>query len=474
MGNYIQVLSAKQKALQINLDSTMYGAFAEIGAGQEVARHFFQAGGAAHTIAKTISAYDMAMSDAIYGKEESGRYVSEGRLTKMLQREFSILLTRLEGTRAANTRYFAFANTVATRSHASPGYGVMGLRFQHQAGGPHSDVILHVRMLDNQATNQQESLGIIGVNLIYGCFFLLDDLDVFIQSLLDNLSVERMNIEMIKVTGPAFQGRDSRLLNFALIKRNFSPGVIFDEKGQVLRPGDALYNKNVLVLRGSFRPPTLLNLDMLEKGQLSFKRDLPEAEQQHLLALCEISMHELLERGEVDDSDFLARVDLLAALGQKVLISNHETLWSLNNYLEPMCKKKMAYVLSVYSVEAFLDVDKHLGHPQGPLAAIGQTLGQKGRIYVYPIKDEKTGEIITVKNCHVSEKVRGLLGYLIEMGSFVDIENYNKDYLEIWSRTVLRMIENGEPGLEKMLPPVVIKVLKEKKLFGYKDAGVKS
>ncbi|MBI2522524.1 MAG: TonB-dependent receptor [Bdellovibrio sp.] len=467
MGNYIQILSAKQKAMQINQDDSIYGAFAEIGAGQEVARHFFQAGGAARTIAKTISAYDMAMSDAIYGKEESGRYVCEGRLSKMLDREFSILLTRLVGTRPANTRFFAFANTVATRGHASPGYGVMGLRFQHRPGGPHSDVILHVRMLDNQATLQQESLGFIGVNLLYGCYFLLDNLDIFLQSLLDNLTVERISIETIKVLGPAFQGIDSRLLNFGLIKRNFSPGIIFDENGQVHRPGDALYNKNVIVLRGSFRPPTLLNLDMIEKGLAAFKRDLPDSEQKHILCLCEISMHELLKRGAVDDSDFLARVDLLAALGQKVLISNHETLWSLNNYLEPMCKKKVAYILSVYSVEAFLDVDKHLGHPQGPLAAIGQTLGQKGRIYVYPIEDEKTGQLITVKNCRVSEKVRGLLSYLLEMGAFVDIENYNKDYLKIWSRTVLKMIENGEPGLETMLPPVVIKIMKEKKLFGF-------
>ncbi|MEK6624357.1 MAG: TonB-dependent receptor, partial [Bdellovibrionota bacterium] len=338
---------------------------------------------------------------------------------------------------------------------------------------PHSDVILHVRMLDNQVTLQQEALGVIGVNLIYGSYFLLDNLDVFLQSLLDNLSNERMNVEMIKVIGPAFQGCDPRLLNFGLIKRNFSPGVIFDEKGQVHRPGDILYNKNMMLLRGSFRPPTLLNLDMLEKGKASFMHDLPVTEHEHILVLCEISMHELLERGEVDDSDFLARVDLLAALGQKVLISNQETLWSLNHYLEPMCKKKMAYILSVYSVEAFLDVDKHQGHPQGPLAAIGQTLGQKGRIYVYPTKDEKTGELITVKNCRVPSKVQGLLSYLIEMGAFADIENYNKDYAQVWSRTVLRMIENGEDGLATMLPPVVLQAIKEKKLFGYGSKGAK-
>jgi len=471
MENFIQMLNTKQKALEINLDTKIYGTFAEIGAGQEVARHFFQAGGAAGTIAKSISAYDMAMSDAIYGKEESGRYVCESRLAKMLDREFNLLLNRLSSTRASDTRFFAFANTVAARSFHSQndGNGWIGVRFQHIAGAEATDVVIHVRMLDNQNLLQQEALGAIGVNLIYACYFYLSEPGLFIRSLMDNLTVERIEIDMIRVSGPGFESRDPRLLNLELIKRHYSSAVIFDEKGHVIQPTDALYKKDLLVLRGSFRPPTLVNLDMLAAGLERFQKDLSADEHKNIVVLPEISMSKLVERGEVDNSDFLARVDLLSALGQKVMISNKETFWGLNIYLKTMTKKRIAYVLGIYQLESLLDLEKYQNHPHGLLSAVGQSIGNQSKIYIYPAMDEKTKKLLKAKDCQVHEKVKGLLNYLIEVEQLIDVDKYHADYLCVWSRTVLKMIQNGESGWQSMVPEIIAKTVEKKGLFGFQS-----
>jgi len=471
MEKFIQILNPKQKALEINLDSAIYGAFAEIGAGQEVARHFFQAGGAAGTIAKTISAYDMAMSDAIYGKEESGRYVCESRLMKMLGREYDILISRLQEKRSSDTRFFAFADTVAARSYGShtDGHGWMGVRFQNIPGAAASDVIMHVKLLDNQNLLQQQALGRVGVNLIYACFNYLDNTAHFIRSLMDNLDNERIEIDMIRVTGPAFKGMDSRLLNLELIKRQYSQALLFDSTGNAIQPSDAIYKKNILVLRGSFRPPTLVNMDMLREGLTSFKKDLPPEEHKSIMVLPEISMSKLVERGEVDSSDFLARVDLLAALGQNVLISNKESFWSLNSYLKGLTKKQIGYVLGVYNLEVLMDESKYAAHSHGLLGALGQVVGHQSRLYLYPAKDEKSGDITKAANIPVAENLKYLMSYLRQNKYLVDVENFHPDHFNIWSRQVLKMIESGEKGWEEMVPPSIAKTVKEKGLFGFRQ-----
>ena len=292
-----QTLGPKQKAFQINLDTTIYGSFAEIGAGQEVVRHFFRAGGAAGTVVKTMSAYDMKFSDDIYGQEKNGgRYVSESRILKMLEHEFSLLEERLEDRRDT-TCFFAFADTVAAKSYGrkTRHHGWMGLRFQHEPTAPVSEIMIHVRMLDKENLQQQEALGYIGVNLIYACFHHTGSRELFVHSLIDNLSTDRIEIDMIRIQGPAFRGRDSRLFSLELVKRNFCKAVMFDAKGQVLQASDALYGKNVVLCRGSYRPPTLLNLDMLEKGTKSFREEI-NSDGKDILVVPEISMSKLVER----------------------------------------------------------------------------------------------------------------------------------------------------------------------------------
>ncbi len=166
-----KLLETEQKALEINLDEKVYGSFAEIGAGQEVARHFFQVGAAAGTIAKTISAYDKVMSDKIYGIESTGRYVCESRVYKMLDHEYELMESRLENDRP-NSCFFAFADSVAAINYQRTirGSGWLGIRFQLSPGGVPNDLVIHVKMLDNDNQLQQQAIGILGVNLIYACY----------------------------------------------------------------------------------------------------------------------------------------------------------------------------------------------------------------------------------------------------------------------------------------------------------------
>ena len=462
------MLNTEQKALNINLNSDIYGTFAEIGAGQEVARYFFKVGGAAGTIAKTMSAYDMAVSDSIYGRGKSGRYVCEDRLEKMLNREFSLLEERLRETRPS-AQFFAFANTVAASSFKtkSPGHGWMGVRFQSAPDKPPSDVILHVRLLDNQNYLQQEALGIIGVDLLYACFHYLDNSDQFISSLMADLSVNRIEIDMINVKGPAFIKKDPRLLNLELIKNGFSQAVIFDEKGQVMQPSDALYKSYPLVLRGSFRPPTHVNFDMIKSGLNAFKKDVPKDQIDNLLVLPEISMSKLLEPGELDNEDFLARVDLLSALGHKVMISNKKSFHDLNTYLMELTSGDIGFVVGIYNLEALFNEENYKDDKYGALKLIGTLFSKQTKLYVYPA--EKNGKgIVHSADTRISKSLILLRELLIEGKKIVDLKSYHPDHFNIWSRDVVKMIENGEDSWQDMVPQLVADTVINRNLFGHK------
>ncbi|OQA31178.1 MAG: hypothetical protein BWY57_02470 [Betaproteobacteria bacterium ADurb.Bin341] len=464
-----QKLNARQKALEINLDPVLYGTLAEIGAGQEVARHFFQAGGAAGTVAKTMCAYDMTVSDTIYGN--CGRYVSQERLLGMLDHEYNLLIERLT-VRAGETRFFAYANTVQARNFKGDNecHGWMGVRFQHAPLAPLSQVIVHVRMLDRENLQQQEALGIIGVNLLYAAFRHPADRESFISTLMEDLSTARIEIDMIAVEGPGFAGADSRLYCLELVKRRFCQAVLFDAKGRPQRAADSLYKKNVLVLRGSFRPPTLLNLDMLHCGLQKFQASLPPEEQERIVELPEISMSALIERGgTVDNQDFLARVDLLAALAHGVLISNCESYAELSGYLAACSKKRLAFVMVVYSLEDLLDARHYGDRPDGLLGALGSLFGQSTKIYVYPAaEDNEAGKLRTLASVDVSENLKPLWHYLLGNGLVEEISDYNPELSGIWSRVVLKMIQNGEHGWESRVPTVVADWVKRGNLFGYR------
>jgi hypothetical protein len=465
-------LSSKQKAFQINLDDTIYGTFAEIGAGQEVARNFFQAGGAAGTVAKSMSAYDMVVSDAIYGKDESGRYVSESRMQKMLDKEYEILVERLKEERSSETRFFVLANTVAAKSYKGSRdcHGWVGVKFQDRPGEEPSNVVIHIRMKDRENLQQQEVLGSIGVNLIYGCFYHLKKPTEFVKSLMENLSRERVEIDMIRVSGPAFQGVDSRLLSLELVKNGFTDVAYFDEKGRVGQASDVMYKKNIAIARGSYRPPTKFNMDMLKSGLAAFEKDI--GDNKNTLLLPEISMSKLLERGGVNNEDFLARVDLLAKLGQKVLISNFENSHSLNKYLIGKTTGKIAFILGVYNLEHILNYEGPENEKYGLVGRLGRLLGSRTKLYVYPATELDQGsaqanQLVTSDHINIDENKKILLQFLQKNHHLEDIRDFDINVTAIWSRKVLKMIQEGDLEFEKMVPDVVSKIVKEKKLFDF-------
>lgn len=470
-----QVLTAEQKAFQLNMDTSIYGTLAEIGAGQEVARTFFHAGGAAGTIAKTISAYDMAVSDAIYGKEESGRYVCEPRLHKMLKREYDQLLDRLADKRPSGTKFFAFSDTVAAKSYKSNRdcHGWMGVKFQAVPNGEANEAIIHIRMLDRENLQQQQALGIVGVNLIHACYFYTDDPGQFVEALMSGLTNDRMEINMIRASGPAFTEIDSRVLCLELVKKSFTSAVLFDSYGNVHEAAESLYKKNVLILRGSWRPPTLVNMNMLETGTNKLKQKLEPNEKSSMLILPEISMTKLSDKGEIDPADFLARVDLLASLGERVLITNFPTFHELSTYIRYYSKKRVSFVMGVYNLEETFDTSRYEHNSSGLLGALGALIGHNSQIFLYPATetDQGGGELTTKidsTNLNIEENIKTLIKYLKDEGHLEDITDYDERITGIWSRRVLKMIETSEEGWEKMVPELVSDIIKDKSLFGAK------
>ena len=463
-----KTLNPKEKALEINLDPTIYGSFAEIGAGQEVVRYFFQAGGSAGTIAKTMSAYDMKFSDDIYGREEGGRYVSESRILKMLQHEYGLLEERLPERRGTG-RFFAFSNTVAAKSYRrkQEHHGWMGVRFQHEVGISVSEALIHVRMLDKENTQQQEALGLIGINLLYACFNYLDSRESFVLSLMDNLSPDRIEIDMIRIQGPAFKDRDSRLFSLELVKQDFCHAVMFDGDGKILQTSDALYKKHIVLCRGSYRPPTLFNVDMLEKGKAAFEGDIHGENIRDILVLPEISMSKLAERdGQLDNQDFLARVELLNALGHSVLISNYKYYWELSRFVASCNRGRIAYVMGLYNLEEFFrEVQAH-SEEMDLLGALGLLAGPRTKLYIYPAESEKDGSVLTYGHLRVGKAIKILLDYLACEGKIADISEVDIRVFSIWSRKVLKMIQEGESGWEGCVPKAVERAVRRRKLFG--------
>jgi hypothetical protein len=455
-----------QKALRINLDPRYYGTIAEIGAGQEVARWFFRAGGAAGTVAKSISAYDMSVSDAVYG--HSGRYVSKERLQAMLDHEFELNVDRLSDSRGDASAFFAFADTVVARSYAGGNecHGWMGVKFQAHPRDEANQIIIHVRMLDNEASLQQEALGIVGVNLLHGAFFDRHEPDRLVERLLDRLTTDRIEIDMIQMRGIEFRSVDNRLMALKLVQLGLSGAAMFGPDSEVLQPSEVLRKKAILVERGSFRPPTVVNLDMLESAQAKFAMD-PEVADREVLVLTELTMANLLAGGQdVDRRDFLARADLLAACGMTVLISDYVAYHRLAAYLAWRTDGKIGIVMGVPSLIDLFDESNHVALPGGILESFGRLFKNDLRLYVYPMLRTSDGEVITVENVHVADELQPLYDYLAGRGSFVDLDNFKAEYLPIMSRDVLRRIAAGDAAWEAMVPGNVADLIKKRGFFG--------
>lgn len=464
---YHASLEPEQKALEINLDASIYGTFAEIGAGQEVARYFFQAGAAAGTIAKTMSAYDKVYSDQIYGPEPSNRYVCESRLYKMLDHEYELMVERLAAHRP-NTNFFVFADTIAAINFTRTikGDGWLGVRFQTTPNGEANDLVIHVKMLDGDNRLQQQAVGILGVNLIYAVFRYQKNHEELLLSLMDNLG-GRVKIDMVRLTGPSFTHIDNRLLSLKLVEFNMTDVAIFGPNGQNLHASELLYKKSVLVVRGSFRPVTLVNEDMLKASFEQFKAT-PTVDAGKAVMLTEITLDNL--RGgeeELDDQDFLDRADLLCAMGQTVMVSNCEEHRRLIRYLSDYRTENLTMVVGVKILQNMI-YQKYNENINGSLlSAFGELFNAKANFYVYPVLQDDNGHLLNAQNLPVPEPMKFLYRYLLDNKQIVDIKNPHAEFLHIYSKRVLEMIQSDEEGWEQYVPANAAKQIKEKFLFGY-------
>lgn len=459
-----ETLDTYQKASQINKDATRYGTFAEIGAGQEVARVFFRAGGAADTVAKTISAYDMTFSDAIYGSCE--RYVSRQRLERMLEYEYDLLIERLNDKRGSKTCFFAFANTVAARSfrRQDDAHGWMGIRFQTHPFTPPSQIIVHVRMLDNKNILQQEAIGIVGVNLIHAAAYLHEKAEEVISALLDDLSAERIEVDMIKFSGPAFATVDNRLMALQLVQQGLTDTAMFTAEGEAVQPGEVLWQKPVLLERGSFRPVNLLNLDMLKCASLQFLAD-PQVQGTPVVVLMEMTLRNLLATGAAEHKDFIARADLLGALGLPVLITNFSYFYPLAACLGRYTKKRIGLAIGVPALREIFKEKYYTDLEGGILESFGRLFKNDLRLYVYPYRDP-SGQIVRADNLEVAPHLRHLYQHLLENGHLQFIENFSEDCLSIRTADILSLIQRGDPAWEKMVPAKVADLIKARHYFG--------
>jgi hypothetical protein len=463
-----EAIDTHSKALKINLDPRWYGTFAEIGAGQEVVRWFFRVGGAAGTVAKSVSAYDMKVSNAIYGHAD--RYVSRGRLQAMLDREFDLDVERLGEERGETTSFFAFADTVTARSYRGTRecHGWMGIKFQSRVNDEPSQIVMHVRMLDEEASGQQEALGVIGVNLCYGAFFLSHVAEELVESLLDNLTTRRIEIDMLEFSGIEFRNVDNRLMALKLVQLGLSGAAMFGPNREVLQPSDVLHNKAVLVERGSFRPVTYVNLDMFQSALVKFKQD-PAVAGKPILGLMELTMGNLLAGGtQVDRRDFLGRAEVLAACGMTVLISDYFEYYRLAAYLSWRTRERIAIVLGVPSIYQLFDEKYYSELPGGILENFGRLLKNDLKIYVYPLQRSPNDEIETIQTVNLKSDLQLLYDYLCRRGSFVQLDNYNPEYLSIFSRDILKRIAAGDESWDDMVPPQVADLIRHRGFFGYK------
>jgi len=459
-------LTTQEKALRINLSKAIYGSFAEIGAGQEVAANFFKVGGASGTIAKTMSAYDMKFSDAIYGQGD--RYVCEDRLTRMLDHEYVLLPERLPH-RIKDTRFFAFADTVEVLNfdRTNQGHGWIGLRFQLTPEGPSNDCVIHVKMHDTDPLQQQLSLGIVGVNMLYACMFM-QDMEQIVVSMLDGLTTRRIEIDMFRLNGPDFRHVDNRLMALKLVKNGLTKAAMFGPDGNVMQPSETLYKKNVLVLRGRFRPVTHVNADMLLTSRRRFRNE-PDVDRAKMVVITELTLNDLSPDGKIDERDFLHRVDIICSLGQNVMISNYFEHYRLVDYLSKITKgKKIGIIMGIYALQKVFEEKTYENIRGGILECFASLFGTNVKLYIYPaLRDDQS--LFTLKDFEstLPANLKSLFRYVMDNNKMEDIQDANTHNLNIISDNVLAMIRKGETGWEKFVPHKVEEAIKEHGLFDY-------
>ena len=461
-----KLLSVKDKALRINLNDNIYGTFAEIGAGQEVARHFFRAGGASGTIAKTMSAYDKGFSNAIYGEEHDNRFVTKSRLTKMLNHEINLLENRVSRDDNPEKMFFSFANTVATIDFAKKfkGHGWMGIKFQTDSSEEYSEIQMHIRFHVNDAKTQQELLGLMGVNLIYGAYYKHNKPRSLIRYLYDHINPNSIEIDTINFSGKLFKDVDNRLISLDLIKNNMTQAVMFGPDGKNILPAAELYKKNILTIRGSFRPVTKVIEDMFEKSLTIVKND-KNFNKKNSISIFEITLSNLISDGEVNEQDFLDRAQLLCSMGKTVMITNFQEYYKLSEYYNKYTDKKIVLTMGVDNLIQVFEDKYYKDLNGGILEAFGNLFSQNVTVLLYPML--KKDKLIDSNNLVVNNKMKNLYKFFKDNKKIIDIKDYNKKLLKIFSWKVLENIKKGKKDWEKDIPKNVSDLIKKKKLFGY-------
>ncbi len=464
-----QIPSIKDKALRINLNENIYGTFAEIGAGQETVRHFFRAGASSGTIAKAMSAYDKDFSDAIYETEPDGRYVSENRLRKMLAFEAQLIEERLSRDKHPNKIFFSYANTVATIDFAKKfkGHGWVGVRYQVEPDEDYNEIILHIRFKENDAKLQQETLGILGVNLIYGAFYKYNEPKKLLKYLYDHLDKDQLEIDTINFSGPRFAHVDNRLMSLQLVKNGMTDAVLFSAEGKNLLPADKLYKKNILALRGSFRPVTNVNMDMLEQSKKMFLQE-NKVDPAKTIVVFEITLSNLRSEGEINERDFMDRAELLCSLGQTVLISNFQEYYKVVEYFSQFTKARMGLAMGVNNLVDIFEEHYYRDLSGGILEAFGKLFYRDLKVFLYPMRGENN-TVINSENLKVHPRMKELYKFFKFNGKVLDIADYKAENLDVYSREILRQIAKGEDGWQEKLPKGIAELIVKDKLFGYKS-----
>lgn len=460
-----EIIPTNRKALKINIDTSFYGSFAEIGGGQEVARHFFQAGGASQTVAKTISAYDKSFSDELYNHGQKGRYVSEDRVQKMLNEEFTQAISLLEESRH-KTLFFSFADTVEILNFAkdNQGHGWMGVKFQLYENAAPNTVILHVKLMENDGLLQQRTIGVLGVNLIYACANYYEHPNIFLQSLLDNLSKDRLRITMIRMDGPQMDYVDNRLLGVQLVKHGMTHAIMFDKDGNLSQPSDMLYKKNVLAIRGRFKPITNIAVDIFNRSLNLFQLD-ENYEPDNTLFFCELTLNDISSHGEIDETDFLERVDMLNEIGQNVMVSDFREFYKLTSFFTQFNIKQLRVIIGVPTLEKVLSKKYYEDLDGGILEAIAHLFQKNSKMYIYPTMKDGSDELITSENIKMDDDVKILFDYLVYNRFILDIKTTLVKELYVNSHEVLKMIQEKNKDWKKYVPIAIAQKIKENNLF---------
>lgn len=470
MNKNISHKHTQEKALRINLDTNKYGTIAEIGAGQEVARQFFKAGGAAGTIAKTISAYDMIFSDAIYGVQDDRRYVSQARVRAMLEKEFNLVIDRVGTSRSKSSRYFSYGATVTTKNYNTDNecHAWCGIRIQMYPAAIPSEIIVHIRMCDTIADRQQYAMGIFGVNLIYAAYYYYEEPKRLIDSLTDNLEQGRIEIDFIEFSGPYFEDIDNRAIALHLIRSWKARAIMFKPDGSVIIPAEMLYKKNVLTIRGTFKPVTRLNIDMIEQG-LKFFTSMEDVTMDNSIALAEISLNDVYGNDlKVSEADLISRVSLLNKLGYSVMITDYTRYFSLRAYFRQFTKLQIGIVVGIVNIQEIFDENSYRGVEGGILEGFGKLFPDHTHLLVYPEIDS-SGEFRDYSNIDLPDNLDYLYKYLLANDFIFGIECSDKKLLKIFSRKILTQLRNGRGSWEQCLPEGIADEIIKQKLFNYQD-----